>query len=76
MELETLQKIVAKILNVDPSEVTLDTTFAEDLGADSLDFYQILVEIEKISGFAINKNGMEQMLTVQNVLDVIQKVRK
>lgn len=70
MELETLQKIVAKILNVDPFEVLPETTFAEDLGADSLDFYQILVEIEKTQGITIDKSLMEQLVTVQKVLEL------
>ena len=74
MELETLQKIIAKILNVDPSEVTLETTFAEDLGADSLDFYQILVEIEKTQGIFIDKCSMEKLITVQDVLEMMQTI--
>ena len=37
MELEKLQKIIAEVLNVDTEEVTWDTTFVDDLGADSLD---------------------------------------
>ena len=69
MELETLQKIIAKILNVDPSEVTRETTFADDLGADSLDMYQILVEIEKNQGIVIDKSLLEQMQCVQDVLN-------
>ena len=68
MELETLQKIIAKILNVDPLEVTMETTFADDLGADSLDLYQILVEIEKRQGVVIDKNLLEQMQCVQDML--------
>ncbi len=73
MELETLQKIIAKILNVDPAEVMLETTFANDLGADSLDFYQILGEIEKVQGISIDKSLMERLVTVQDVLEMIQK---
>ena len=69
MELETLQKIIAKILNVDPLEVTRETTFADDLGADSLDMYQILVEIEKNQGIVIDKSLLEQMQCVQDVLN-------
>ncbi len=74
MELETLQKIIAKILNVDPSEVTMETTFADDLGADSLDFYQILLEIEKMQGITIDKSKMEEMVTVQKVLEMVQNL--
>ena len=47
MELEKLQKIIAEVLNVDAQEVTMDTTFVEDLGADSLDIFQIIMELKK-----------------------------
>ena len=37
MEFEKLQKIIAEVLNVEEDEITMDTTFVDDLGADSLD---------------------------------------
>ena len=37
MEFEKLKKIIAEVLNVDPDEITMETTFQDDLGADSLD---------------------------------------
>ena len=43
MELEKLQKIIAEVLNVDTEEITPDTTFVDDLGADSLDVFQIVM---------------------------------
>ena len=46
MELEKLQQIIAEVLNVDASEVMPGTTFTEDLGADSLDLYQIILGVE------------------------------
>ena len=42
MEFEKLQGIIAEVLNVDADEITPDTTFVDDLGADSLDVFQIL----------------------------------
>ena len=48
MELEKLQQIIAEVLNVDASEVMPGTTFTEDLGADSLDLYQIILGVEEI----------------------------
>lgn len=45
MELEKLQRIIADVLNVDVNEITPETTFVEDLGADSLDVFQILMGI-------------------------------
>lgn len=42
MEFEKLKKIIAEVLNVDEEEITMDTTFVDDLGADSLDIFQII----------------------------------
>ena len=47
MEFEKLQGIIAEVLNVETGEITLDTTFVEDLGADSLDIFQIVMGIEE-----------------------------
>ena len=47
MEFEKLKKVIAEVLNVDPDEITLDSTFIDDLGADSLDVFQIIMGIEE-----------------------------
>ena len=47
MEFEKLQGIIAEVLNIDPDEVTLASTFVDDLGADSLDVFQIIMGIER-----------------------------
>ena len=47
MEFEKLKKIIAEVLNVDEEEITMDTTFVDDLGADSLDIFQIIMGIEE-----------------------------
>ena len=47
MEYEKLKKVIAEVLNVDPEEITMDTTFTDDLGADSLDVFQIIKGIEE-----------------------------
>ena len=51
MEFEKLQQIIAEVLNIDPEEITMNTTFVDDLGADSLDVFQIImgIEAEKIA---------------------------
>ena len=43
MEFEKLKKIIVDVLNVDENEITMDTTFIDDLGADSLDVFQIIM---------------------------------
>ena len=47
MEFEKLKKIIVEVLNVDENEITMDTTFIDDLGADSLDVFQIIMGIEE-----------------------------
>ena len=47
MEFEKLKKIIVDVLNVDENEITMDTTFIDDLGADSLDVFQIIMGIEE-----------------------------
>ena len=49
MEFEKLQKIIAEVLNVDADEITMDTTFVDDLGADSLDVFQIIMGKDNLS---------------------------
>ena len=47
MEFEKLQSIIAEVLNVDAEDITMATTFVDDLGADSLDVFQIIMGIEE-----------------------------
>ena len=47
MEFEKLQGIIAEVLNVSEDEITTNTTFVDDLGADSLDLFEIIAAIEE-----------------------------
>ena len=49
MELEKIKAIIAEVLNIDADSITADTTFVDDLGADSLDIFQIIMGIEEES---------------------------
>ena len=73
MELEKLQKIIASVLNVDVHEITPETTFAEDLGADSLDGFQILMGIEEEFDITISN---EEAAAIVSVKDAVQKIKK
>lgn len=74
MELEKLQKIIAEVLNVDEQEVTMDTTFVEDLGADSLDIFQIIMGIEEEFDIEIPTEEIEQIVSVGDAVEEIKKV--
>lgn len=74
MELEKLQQIIAEVLNVDASEVMPGTTFTEDLGADSLDLYQIILGVEDAFDIEIPQEEAEKIVTVVDAIDLIQRV--
>ena len=73
MELEKLQKIIAEVLNVDAQEVTMDTTFVEDLGADSLDIFQIIMGIEEEFDIEMPNEAVEHIVTVGDAVEEIKK---
>lgn len=72
MELEKLQRIIADIMNVDASEVMMETTFADDLGADSLDVFQILMSVEEEFDIEIRQEDAEQIITVGDAVEAIR----
>lgn len=74
MELEKLLQIIAEVLNVDASEVMPGTTFTEDLGADSLDLYQIILGVEDAFDIEIPQEEAEKIVTVADAIDLIQRV--
>ncbi|MBQ6442431.1 MAG: acyl carrier protein [Lachnospiraceae bacterium] len=76
MELETIKEVIAEVLNVDTEEITLDTTFVDDLGADSLDLFQIVLGIEE--RFSLDEEDMdteaiEKIVTVGDAVELVKK---
>ena len=65
MEFEKLKKIIAEVLNVDEEEITLSTTFMDDLGADSLDVFQIIMGIEETFDIEIDNDVLFPNYTPQ-----------
>ena len=74
MEFEKLQKIIAEVMNVSEEEIRPETTFVDDLGADSLDVFQIIMEIEEEFDIEIDNEEAEKIKTVQDAADQIRKV--
>ena len=72
MEFEKLQQIIAEVLNVDASDITMDTTFIDDLGADSLDVFQIIMGIEEEFDIEIPNEAAESIVTVGDAVDQIK----
>ena len=72
MEFEKLQGIIAEVLNIEPEEVTMEATFVDDLGADSLDIFQIIRGIEEEFDIEIPNEAAEQIVTVGDAVEQIK----
>ncbi len=72
MEFEKLQEIIAEVLNVDADEITMETTFVDDLGADSLDVFQIIMSIEEEFDIEIENEDAEKIVSVGDAVEQIK----
>lgn len=70
---EKIKKIIAEQLGVDEEDITPDSSFIEDLGADSLDTVELVMAFEEEFGIEIADEDAEKILTVQNVVDYIKE---
>ena len=59
MEFEKLKAIIADVLNLDENDIHMDSTFVDDLGADSLDIFQIIMGIEETFDIEIDNEDAE-----------------
>ncbi len=64
-------KIVSDQLNVDETEINPDSSFVDDLGADSLDTVELVMAFEEEFGIEIPDDDAEKIQTVQNAIDYI-----
>lgn len=72
MEFEKLQNIIAEVLNVEADEITLNTTFVDDLSADSLDIFQIIMGIEEEFDIEIPTEEAEKIVSVGDAVEQIK----
>ena len=72
MEFEKLKKIISEVLNVDENEISLETKFVDDLGADSLDVFQIIMGIEEEFDVEIATDDAESIVTVADAVEQIK----
>ncbi len=72
MEFEKLKEIIVDVLNVVEEDITLETTFVDDLGADSLDVFQIIMGIEEAFDIEIENEDAEKIVTVGDAVEQIK----
>jgi len=76
MEFEKLKEIIADVLNVDPETITPKTRFVEDLGADSLDVFQIVMGLENYFEITIEDFQAQNIVTVEDAAREIHNSMK
>ena len=72
MEFEKIKAIIAEVLNVDENEITMETTLTDDLGADSLDVFQIIMGLEEEFDIEIANEDAEKIVTVGDAVEQIK----
>ena len=73
MEFEKIKKIIAESLNVDEDDIATETKFIDDLGADSLDVFEIVMAIEEEFDIEIDNEVAEKIVTVGDAVEQIKK---
>ena len=72
MEFEKLKSIIMDVLNQDAQEITMESTFVDDLGADSLDIFHIIMGIEETFDIEIDNDEAEKIVTVGDAVEQIK----
>ena len=72
MEFEKLKEIIVDVLNVGEEDIQMETTFVDDLGADSLDIFQIIMGIEETFDIEIDNEDAEKIVTVGDAVEQIK----
>ncbi|MCI8293502.1 MAG: acyl carrier protein [Hespellia sp.] len=71
--LEKLKEMIADGLGVNGATITMESSFKEDLGADSLDLFELVMSLEEEFGVEIPSEDLEQLATVGDVVEYIEK---
>ena len=67
-----MKPMIAEQLNVDESEIKAESNFKEDLGADSLDLFELVMALEEEFGVEIPSEDLEKIATVADVMDYLK----
>lgn len=69
---ENMREMIAEQLNVDVSEVTLETSFKDDLGADSLDLFELVMALEDQYDIELPADELSNIVTVEDVINYLR----
>ena len=73
MEFDKIVEVIAEQMGIPKEKITQETTFAEDLNADSLDVFQIISELEEVFGMEFSNEDAESIKTVGDAAEYVKK---
>ena len=74
MELDKLKEIIGNVMNIDTDTITEDTTFVDDLGADSLDVFQIMMALEEEYDIEFGNDAIEEIQSLKDAVEILRKI--
>ena len=72
MEFDRLKEIIGDVMNIDTDMITEETTFVDDLGADSLDVFQIIMALEEEYDVEFDNAAIEEIQSVKDAVEVLR----
>jgi len=76
MEFEKIRDVIAEQMSVPKDSITKETTFADDLNADSLDVFQIISELEDVFGMEFSNEDADKIRTVGDAAEYVKQALK
>ncbi|MCM1566434.1 MAG: acyl carrier protein [Dehalobacter sp.] len=73
MSFDTICRIIASQIEIEPEEIQLSTKFQQDLGIDSLSIFEIVMELEDVYRIEIPTEDLEELISVADLVDYMNK---
>ena len=70
---QTMRDLVSEQFAMEPAEVTMDTSFEEDLGADSVDLVELVMAMEEEYGITVSEDDAANLRTVSDIVAILEK---
>ena len=72
---KTMQDLIAEQFAIDTDEISMESSFVDDLGADSVDLVELVMAMEEEFDVEIPDAEAEKIVTVQNAIDFVAKIQ-
>jgi acyl carrier protein len=75
MEFEKISEVISEQMGISKDKITMETSFTKDLGADSLDVFQIISDLEDIFDLEFSNDDAQKIVTVGDAVEFLKSIR-